>query len=349
MLATLKAWRDPVFARERLGRDEPLGEIDRAKLNVNGGSLAAGHPFAATGGRIVASLAKALRRARLRPRRDPHLRRRRPGRRRDPGEVAMSDRLLAAGQLPVAGTLGQADRAAAAGRARRAGVRGRAAACCSAAPGAWPSAAARVLAELGADAATALDDPVRDARRRGRARRRGVQPAGAGRPALQGARVRRHRDRALGRARRAAAVLLSDGLRACSRPGRVIVLGGGRAARAGGLHALAGQGGRAAGATVQARPRRGGRRGPARLDAALPALAALGLRVRPGRRTSAPPASDRLGPLAGRTALVTGASRGIGAAIAEVLERDGASRRPARHPGTARTSSSTSPPPTRRR
>jgi acetyl-CoA C-acetyltransferase len=60
VLATLAAWRDPVFAREKLGRDEPLGELDRAKLNVNGGSLAAGHPFAATGGRIVASLAKAL-------------------------------------------------------------------------------------------------------------------------------------------------------------------------------------------------------------------------------------------------------------------------------------------------
>jgi acetyl-CoA C-acetyltransferase len=60
VLATLSAWKDPVFNRERLGRDEPLGSIDRAKLNVNGGSLAAGHPFAATGGRIVASLAKAL-------------------------------------------------------------------------------------------------------------------------------------------------------------------------------------------------------------------------------------------------------------------------------------------------
>ena len=57
---TLKAWEDPVFCRERLGLDEPLGSIDRKKLNVNGGSLAAGHPFAATGGRIVAALAKAL-------------------------------------------------------------------------------------------------------------------------------------------------------------------------------------------------------------------------------------------------------------------------------------------------
>ncbi|GAA1348586.1 acetyl-CoA C-acetyltransferase [Falsarthrobacter nasiphocae] len=60
VLSTLKAWEDPAFCRERLGLDEPLGSIDRARLNVNGSSLAAGHPFAATGGRIVASLAKAL-------------------------------------------------------------------------------------------------------------------------------------------------------------------------------------------------------------------------------------------------------------------------------------------------
>jgi acetyl-CoA C-acetyltransferase len=60
VLATLKAWEDPVFCKERLGLDAPLGSIDRAKLNVNGSSLAAGHPFAATGGRIVATLAKLL-------------------------------------------------------------------------------------------------------------------------------------------------------------------------------------------------------------------------------------------------------------------------------------------------
>jgi acetyl-CoA C-acetyltransferase len=60
VLCTLAAWEDPVFCAQRLGRDTPLGAIDRDKLNVNGGSLAAGHPFAATGGRIVASLAKAL-------------------------------------------------------------------------------------------------------------------------------------------------------------------------------------------------------------------------------------------------------------------------------------------------
>jgi acetyl-CoA C-acetyltransferase len=60
VLCTLAAWEDPAFCSERLGRDRPLGSIDRAKLNVNGGSLAAGHPFAATGGRIVAALAKQL-------------------------------------------------------------------------------------------------------------------------------------------------------------------------------------------------------------------------------------------------------------------------------------------------
>src|SRR5881227_2881092 len=60
VLMTLEAWEDPAFCSERLGRDEPLGSIDRAKLNVNGSSLAAGHPFGATGGRIVATLGKLL-------------------------------------------------------------------------------------------------------------------------------------------------------------------------------------------------------------------------------------------------------------------------------------------------
>ena len=86
VLATLKAWEDPVFCKERLGLDAPLGAIDRAKLNVNGSSLAAGHPFAATGGRIVPVAGQAARpvRGRHRPRRDLDLRRRRPGRHRDP-------------------------------------------------------------------------------------------------------------------------------------------------------------------------------------------------------------------------------------------------------------------------
>ncbi|NWL09936.1 acetyl-CoA C-acetyltransferase [Paenarthrobacter nitroguajacolicus] len=60
VLSTLAAWEDEEFGRTRLGLDGPLGKVDRAKLNVNGSSLAAGHPFAATGGRIVASLAKML-------------------------------------------------------------------------------------------------------------------------------------------------------------------------------------------------------------------------------------------------------------------------------------------------
>jgi acetyl-CoA C-acetyltransferase len=60
VLSTLKAWEDPAFAKEKLGLDAPLGSIDRSKLNVNGSSLAAAHPFAATGGRIVATLAKLL-------------------------------------------------------------------------------------------------------------------------------------------------------------------------------------------------------------------------------------------------------------------------------------------------
>ncbi len=60
VLTTLAAWEDRDFCRDRLGRDEPLGKIDRAKVNPNGSSLAAGHPFAATGGRILASAAKEL-------------------------------------------------------------------------------------------------------------------------------------------------------------------------------------------------------------------------------------------------------------------------------------------------
>ncbi len=59
-LATLKAWESPEFCRNQLGRDEPLGAIDRARLNVKGGSVAIGHPFAATGTRLVATLAKLL-------------------------------------------------------------------------------------------------------------------------------------------------------------------------------------------------------------------------------------------------------------------------------------------------
>ncbi len=60
VLTTLAAWEDADYCRDRLGLDAPLGAVDRDRLNVNGSSLATGHPFAATGGRIVASLAKTL-------------------------------------------------------------------------------------------------------------------------------------------------------------------------------------------------------------------------------------------------------------------------------------------------
>ncbi len=60
VLCTLKAWEDPEYCKNVLKRDKPLGSIDRNKMNVKGGSLALGHPFAATGGRIVATAAKIL-------------------------------------------------------------------------------------------------------------------------------------------------------------------------------------------------------------------------------------------------------------------------------------------------
>jgi acetyl-CoA C-acetyltransferase len=59
-LATLKAWESAEYCRERLGREQPLGAIDRSRLNTRGGSLALGHPFAATGARILGTLAKEL-------------------------------------------------------------------------------------------------------------------------------------------------------------------------------------------------------------------------------------------------------------------------------------------------
>jgi acetyl-CoA C-acetyltransferase len=60
VLCTLKAWEDPAYCKTHMGKDAPLGSIDRSKLNVKGSSLAFGHPFAATGARIVANLAKLL-------------------------------------------------------------------------------------------------------------------------------------------------------------------------------------------------------------------------------------------------------------------------------------------------
>jgi acetyl-CoA C-acetyltransferase len=60
VLATLKAWEDPGYCKRVLGKDTPLGAIDRNRINVKGSSLAVGHPFAATGARIMANLAKLL-------------------------------------------------------------------------------------------------------------------------------------------------------------------------------------------------------------------------------------------------------------------------------------------------
>lgn len=60
VLCTLKAWESPEFCRDRLGLSAPLGSIDRSKMNLKGGSVAIGHPFAATGARILATLAKQL-------------------------------------------------------------------------------------------------------------------------------------------------------------------------------------------------------------------------------------------------------------------------------------------------
>ncbi|MCS4503515.1 acetyl-CoA C-acyltransferase FadI [Arhodomonas aquaeolei] len=61
-LANLKYWDDPDFARDRLGRDEPIGEVDWERVNVNGGSIAFGHPFAATGSRMIVQTLRELRR-----------------------------------------------------------------------------------------------------------------------------------------------------------------------------------------------------------------------------------------------------------------------------------------------
>lgn len=60
VLATLKAWEDGEYCRRVLGRDRPMGSIDRARLNVKGSSIAVGHPFAATGARILANAAKLV-------------------------------------------------------------------------------------------------------------------------------------------------------------------------------------------------------------------------------------------------------------------------------------------------
>lgn len=59
-LANMKAWESESYSKEKLGRDKALGPIDRNKLNIKGGSVALGHPFAATGGRLIATISKIL-------------------------------------------------------------------------------------------------------------------------------------------------------------------------------------------------------------------------------------------------------------------------------------------------
>ena len=60
VLCTLKAWEDEAFCKEKLGLEKALGSIDRSKMNIKGGSVALGHPFAATGARIVTGLSRIL-------------------------------------------------------------------------------------------------------------------------------------------------------------------------------------------------------------------------------------------------------------------------------------------------
>lgn len=60
VLCTLAAWEDEQFCKDKLGRSAALGSIDRGKMNIRGGSVAVGHPFAATGGRVLATLAKII-------------------------------------------------------------------------------------------------------------------------------------------------------------------------------------------------------------------------------------------------------------------------------------------------
>jgi acetyl-CoA acyltransferase len=64
VLSNLQAFASRKFAQEKLGRDAPLGEIDPARLNVNGGSIALGHPFAATGARMIVQTLRELGRRR---------------------------------------------------------------------------------------------------------------------------------------------------------------------------------------------------------------------------------------------------------------------------------------------
>ena len=107
VLAHLQAWESEEYCKERLGLDAALGSIDRSKLNVNGSSLAAGHPFAATGGRILAQTAKQLAEkkaeagSRDRSGADLDLCRRRAGRGRDSRGLTAHERIALRRDLSV--------------------------------------------------------------------------------------------------------------------------------------------------------------------------------------------------------------------------------------------------------
>ena len=324
VLCTLHAWEDPAFCKERLGLDAPLG-VDRPREAQRQRRLAGRRaPLRRDRRAHRRQPGQGAARARLGPRPDQHLRRRRPGRRRDPRKRRRdSDErsLLPAGQRPRSS---RRSRGSSACRSRSTLERYRPGAAGRLRPGALRRSPGR-RASAKSDRAPMLGrDPS--------AERAGDRGPG------QGARLRRHRDRRLDRAGRAAALLLPGGRPARSataassssarrparpaRPARQPRSARWRASPARSARRSAARRDRAA------RLRRAGRRGPARLDPALPALAALGLRLRPGRPRRhgrrQGPEIDWERPLDGKLALVTGASRGIGAAIAATLARDGA-------------------------
>ena len=226
-------------------------------------------------------------------------------------------------RMPGRGRTRQARRAAAAGRARARPGEFNEAACCSAAPGAWPRAAASVLADMGADFATALDDPVRALVAEAGLDAAVFNPLGARRPALQGADLRRHRDHQL-RPARGAAALLYPTIRRVLPSGRVIVLGGGRRALEGFTRSLGKEVG-AARPSTSCRSRTAPRSGS---QAHCASCSSRARRTCPGRWLRVGPGRDV--PLTGRAARVTGASRGIGAAIADGARARGRNRRAAR-------------------
>ena len=321
VLCTLAAWEDPAFCKEKLGREQPLGSIDRAKLNVNGGSLAAGHPFAATGGRIVAGLAKQL---------------------HEDGEGRGVISICAAGGQGVVAILESAGGASMSDRysqlvnapgvstlARQLGLPrpvslerhrpGRPVICGPLLSGAAPGG------RLGKQISAFLDQIK-------------AERAGAEGPA-KALRLRRHRDRRLDRAGRAAALLLPGGRAPCSETA-ASSCSGRPPAQAGSTRAATAQ--RALeGFTRSLGKEVGGRGATAQLVLVSPGaeeqLASTlrfllsprsayvsGQVIRIGEGVSPTPEIDWERPLEGKAALVTGASRGIGAAIAATLARDGA-------------------------